>query len=260
MSFERLHCENLQYIWPSSTASFGPLTGSFQPGAITALIGPNGAGKSTLLRLLGGYLKPTSGSVYYGDSALLDIAASARANLVTLVSQLMPLGFDLTVAEILNLGSLPSMSWKTRITGDTAPQIGPVLEQLGLSAFHDRSYRSLSGGEQQRTLLGMALVQNTPVLLLDEPTAHLDPGHAQAIIHVLEDLAHVHGKTVIMAYHDLATVGLFADHIWLMQHGQVSLAASPEQVLVSPLLEQVFHTTLQRISHPVSGKMIVLAL
>lgn len=255
-----LRADHLQYLWPFSGSRLGPVTGVFPPGKITALIGPNGAGKSTLLRLLGGYLKPSSGAAYYGDQSVTSLPASRRAAVITLVQQLMPLGFDLTVTELLNLGGLSALSWKERIGEGSPRNIDAILFQTGLEAFRDRSYRSLSGGEQQRALLGMALVQNTPVLLLDEPTAHLDPGHAQSIIRVLEDLAHNQGKTIILAYHDLATVGLFADNIWLMHDGLTVLSAPPETVLVSPQLEQAFHTHLERILHPLSGKIILVTL
>ncbi len=255
-----LHAEQLQYLWPSSASHIGPLTGPFPRGQITALIGPNGAGKSTLLRILGGYLKPSGGMAAYGAQSIARMPASERARVITLVPQMMPIGFDLTVHELLNLGNLAALSWRDRIGPGRPRNLDTVLTLTGLEKFRDRSYRSLSGGEQQRTLLGMALVQQTPVLLLDEPTAHLDPGHAQSILRLLEDLAHVQGKTVILAYHDLSTVGLFADQIWLMHEGRLRLSGPPELVLSQDAVEDAFDTHLERLAHPKTGKIILLTL
>jgi iron complex transport system ATP-binding protein len=257
---ETMQVEQVQYVWPYSNSRLGPLSGQFPPGQITALIGPNGAGKSTLLRILGGYLKPSSGAVNYGPQSIARMPSAQRARVVTLVPQMMPIGFDLSVSELLNLGNLAVLSWRDRIGPGTSKDLESVLRLTGLTRFRDRSYRSLSGGEQQRTLLGMALVQETPVLLLDEPTAHLDPGHAQSILHLLEDLAHSQGKTVILAYHDLSTVGLFADRIWLMHEGRLLLSGSPEAVLSAPEIDRAFETHLERINHPKSGKIILLTL
>ena len=252
--------DKIVHQWKQTNTSLGPLTGTLKPGHITALIGPNGAGKSTLLRLIGSYLKPVSGSVRYGDVFLSQLSPFRRARLLTMVPQVMPLGFDLTVKELLSLGGYAQQRGLGRMFGSHAPEekILQVLDRLQLEPLAHRSYRQLSGGQAQRALLGMALVQDPPILLLDEPTAHLDPGHAKNLITLLQELAHQDHKIIVVAYHDLATVGLFADQIWLMDEGQILYTGASEKVLTADIIQTTYGIRFQIIRHPATNRITLL--
>ncbi len=254
-----LTMDNLSFKWTNSRSIIGPLSGVLSPGHITALIGPNGAGKSTVLRLLGAFLKPLSGTIRYGDQNLSRLSPSARARILTLVPQVLPIGFDLNVRELLSLGTYVHHSWTERIFHPRPlSELDNVIVRLQLQKLVDKPYNQLSGGEAQRALLGMALVQDTPVLLLDEPTAHLDPGHAQTLIAYLKELARVDRKIIVVAYHDLATVGLFADTIWLMDKGQVVINGPAQNILESNKISEIYQTHLTVTQHPVSKRTVIL--
>ncbi|HBQ94280.1 MAG: ABC transporter ATP-binding protein [Sulfobacillus benefaciens] len=251
--------DQLSFRWKTTRDRLGPLSGIFSPGRITAVIGPNGAGKSTFLRLLGAFLKPLSGTVRYGGEDLIHLSPSARARILTLVPQVLPIGFDLRVRELLSLGTYVHRSWRERILDSLpSPEIGKVVGRLQLQELVDKPYNQLSGGEAQRALLGMALVQDTSILLLDEPTAHLDPGHAQILMAYLQELARVDRKIIVLAYHDLATVGLFADTIWLMDKGQVVLAGQSEEVLASDIIQKIYGVQFHLVRHPVTQRITLL--
>ncbi len=254
-----LTIDNLSFRWKNSLALLGPISGMLSPGRITALIGPNGAGKSTLLRLVAAFLKPLSGTIHYGDQNLIHMSSLSRGRILTLVPQILPLGFDLTVHDLLTLGTYVHRSWTKRIFHPIAlNELDSVISRLKLEDLVNKPYSQLSGGEAQRALLGMALVQDTPILLLDEPTAHLDPGHAHHLIAYLEELARVDRKIVVIAYHDLATVGLFADEIWLMNEGQMMMIGPSEEVLTSEAIQRVYRVKFYQMKHPSTQRVMLL--
>ncbi|PSR30276.1 MAG: ABC transporter ATP-binding protein [Sulfobacillus benefaciens] len=256
-----LSFNQVKFRWGKQSDTFGPITGRIAQGSFVGLIGPNGAGKSTLLRLSAAYLKPTAGEISLFDRPIAQMTPSQRARLVSVVPQSLSTNFDLTVEEVVELGRLSHLNLRQRFAPVTLAHrqaVSQAMEATGVVAFSRRPFSALSGGEAQRVLLAMALAQNTPLLLLDEPTAHLDPGHARHFLELVQELVYRQHKTVLMAYHDLATVGLYCDALWLMHQGQVLMTGNPETVLSSPLISQVYETGFVHLSHPRSHKPMLL--
>jgi iron complex transport system ATP-binding protein len=169
------------------------------------------------------------------------------------VPQSLDTSFDLTVKEVVELGRLNQLSWTERLRFKAAPdrtEVTDIMEQTGVMELSARSFTSLSGGEARRVLLAAALVQHAPLLLLDEPTAHLDPGHAMRFLDLVKARVSQGDLTVLMAYHDLTTVGLYADEIWVLDEGQLLLTGTPADVLFHPFIRKVYDVDLVPLSHP----------
>lgn len=252
MNADMLVLDNVRYQWPGSGRWFGPVSQRAPGGRWIALIGPNGSGKSTLLRLAAGYWKRTAGTVWIHGHNLDSLKPHDRAQLVAHVPQTLETSFDLTVREVVEMGRLSRLSWKDRVGGGngSADRVDQVLHETAMTALANRPLSSLSGGEGRRALLAAALAQEAPLLLLDEPTAYLDPGHAVKFLDLIRTQVD-HGEvTVLMAYHDLATVSLYADELWVMDQGQLVLSGTPHEVFGHSLLRRIYGTELVQIEHP----------
>lgn len=248
-----LDIDQVVYRWPGSSHFFGPVSATLAPGRWVALIGPNGSGKSTLLKLVAALWKPDSGTIRSEGRAIASLSASERAQQLAFVPQSLDTSFDLTVKEVVELGRLNQLSWTERLRFKAAPdrtEVTDIMEQTGVMELSARSFTSLSGGEARRVLLAAALVQHAPLLLLDEPTAHLDPGHAMRFLDLVKARVSQGDLTVLMAYHDLTTVGLYADEIWVLDEGQLLLTGTPADVLFHPFIRKVYDVDLVPLSHP----------
>ncbi|WP_456427239.1 ABC transporter ATP-binding protein [Rhodocaloribacter sp.] len=209
-----------------------------EAGTWVGLLGPNGSGKTTLLRTLGGLL-PYTGTLTLFDRPVHAWKPRALARRLAFVRQATTLSFDFTVEELVLLGRAPHKGWLDVDTRADRKRVQAALAQVDLAGFESRSMLSLSGGEQQRVLLAQALVQEAEILLLDEPTAHLD------VHHQFEFIDHVHGlvkagRTVIAAFHDLELAARFADLVLVLDRGRLAAAGPPRDVLTEDLLASVF--------------------
>ncbi|HEX8387170.1 MAG TPA: ABC transporter ATP-binding protein [Rubricoccaceae bacterium] len=207
-------------------------------GEAVALVGPNGAGKTTLLRALAGLL-PHSGTLDLHGRPVRAWDARARAREVALVRQQTALAVDFTVAEVVALGRAPHVGWTDRLGPADRAAVDAALAATDLTAFAGRSVRRLSGGEQQRVLLAQALAQDTPALLLDEPTAHLDVRHQLDLLARVRALADA-GRTVVAALHDLDRAAAFAGRLLVLDAGRLVADGPPGTVLTPALLADVF--------------------
>ncbi len=226
-------------------------------GELMVLLGPNGAGKSTLLRVLLGELAPDTGSVRLLGQELQSYRPQDRARLLTLVPQEQPLDFPLRVRELVELGRLPHAGGGSSRDADRRA-VDEALVKTHLVAFAGRELATLSGGERQRASLARALAQNTPVLLLDEPTAHLDVAHQITLLEICRRLAS-EGAAIVCALHDLALAARFADHAVVLERGGVRACGAPERVLTSELLARSFGVEA-RIERDEMGKIMHLSV
>lgn len=188
------------------------------PGELVALIGPNGSGKTTLLKIMLGLLTPNSGAVMLRGQHLATLEAKARAKIIAYVSQQPALSFPLTVRELVALGRYPHGMRAGETAADTAA-IAQALEKTAATELSDRQFNTLSGGEKQKVLIARALAQSAQVLLLDEPTLHLDLNFQLQILTALKRLCLDDGITVITVLHDVNLVSLFADKALLLSSG-----------------------------------------
>ena len=207
-------------------------------GEAVALVGPNGAGKTTLLRALAG-LVPHTGAARLGGEAVRTMDPRARARRVALVRQQPALGVDFTVRELVALGRAPHAGWAARLGPADLAAVDAALAAADLTGLAERSVRRLSGGEQQRVGLAQALAQDTPALLLDEPTAHLDVRHQIDLLARARALADS-GRTVVAALHDLDRAAAFAGRMLVLHAGRLVADGPPADVLTAALLADVF--------------------
>jgi iron complex transport system ATP-binding protein len=216
-----------------------------QPGW-TAIVGPNGAGKSTLLRALAGLLPRQGGQVWLQGRPLDDWSARERARRIAWLAQQGQAQGDLTVREVVQLGRLPHQG----LFGVPGPgderEVDAAMQAAECDAWQHRRLQQLSGGERQRCLLARALAVRAPVLLLDEPTTHLDPPHQVAVVRLLQGLARQ--GTVASVLHDLP-LALQADRVLLMQAGRIVAAGSHDDPALHAALCAVFDhaVDIQRI-------------
>lgn len=228
------------------------------PGVI-ALVGPNGAGKSTLLRVLAGLIRPDRGTVRLGGRDLYTFPPTERARHLTLVGAAAATEVALTVEETVALGRLARRHslWDDPIRQND-PAVESALERTDLVAMRYLSLTEISSGERQRVHLGRAVAQEANCLMLDEPTAYLDPGHARRLWTLVRAMAD-DGLRIAVAVHDLTAAGQYADRVVLLYRGRVVTTGTPDGVLDDRVLSPVYETHFRIVPHPDTGRPVVLA-
>jgi iron complex transport system ATP-binding protein len=208
-------------------------------GGWTTVVGPNGAGKSSLLRAIAS-LVPYRGVVRLGGAELRRLAPRARAQLIGYAPQtpLMPEAME--VADYVMLGRTPYRALLAAPRAADHAAVTRALDRLDLADLADRPLRTLSGGERQRAVLARVLAQQPQLVLLDEPTAALDLGHAQQVLELVDTLRREEGLTVLASLHDLVLAGQYAEHLVLLRSGQVMAAGPPAEVLTEQALEALY--------------------
>ena len=219
------------------------------------LIGANGAGKTTLLRAIV-QLVPFQGRTRLDGAPTDQMARRALARLVAYVPQKPELPAEMTVADYILLGRSPHIGYFGFERSEDHEVCAALLKRLDLTHMARRTLSTLSGGELQRLVLGRALAQEAPVLLLDEPTSALDLGRRVDALEIVDALRLEHGLTVLSAMHDLTLAGQFADRLILLSKGKVAAVGTPADVLVESVLTQHFGHQVQVPRSP-EGELIV---
>lgn len=210
-----------------------------QPGTVTAILGPNGAGKTTLLHLILGWLRPQSGVIYLDGKPLSAHARNELGRRIGLVPQSEPVTFDYTLLDFALFGRTPYLK-PLEMPGPEDFKIAlRALDRIGLGNITHRSITSLSGGERQLGLIARALAQQPRLLLLDEPTSHLDLSNKARLVHLLQRL-NSEGVTVIFTTHEPEVASVLATHLILMRDGQVRQVGALEGVLTSTNLSDLY--------------------
>ncbi|MBE0634399.1 ABC transporter ATP-binding protein, partial [Candidatus Bipolaricaulota bacterium] len=226
-------------------------------GSASALIGPNGSGKSTLLRVISGVLRPQSGAVFLDGDPIARRSTRDLARHLAMVEQERAMGFDFLVREVVALGRIPH---RARFAGQTQADVQTIrhaMELADVCALANRSIHAISGGERQRVYLALALAQEPAVLLLDEPTTHLDLRHQTEFMSIVRQQA-TEGMTVLIAIHDLTVAAQVADRMALMGDGQMIVAGTPGDVLTAENIESTFGVRAIVGIHPELGSTYVL--
>jgi iron complex transport system ATP-binding protein len=245
----RLSVEQVSYAYsanPSQAPLFTLEANSFQarPGEIIAILGPNASGKSTLLKLIAGALEPLSGRVLLDGFVTHTLAPRARAQRIAMVQQETPLLFPARAWEFVLQGRHP-YGRTLRFESESDVLIARnALAQVGAEHLSDRWMSEISGGERQRVILSRALCQQPLLLLLDEPTLHLDIGAQVDLLATLRRLAAENRYTIVVVTHELNLAAEYADQVVLLQKGKSLRVGSPASVYQRDLLEEVFHTPL----------------
>jgi iron complex transport system ATP-binding protein len=228
-----------------------------QSGEVLALIGPNGAGKSTLIRAASGAI-PYSGYVRTNGDDLADLSTIQRARLVATVPQAVSMPPAFTVWETVLLGRTPYLGFIGQPSKADEEIVRQSLQRVSALPFADRRVGELSGGEQQRILLARALCQSTSILLLDEPTAHLDLQYQVNLLELVRELAHKDNLAVLIALHDLNLATHYADRIALMVAGNIKAMGTPKEVLQPELIAEAYCLPVQVVKHPFLDVPMVL--
>lgn len=234
------------------------LTLTAAEGEMAAVLGPNGAGKSTLLRVLTGLLKPVAGAVRLFGDDLARLKDAERARLIAVVPQDFSTPMAYTVADLAMMGRAARLKpWEQPSPADLQV-VERALVYTDVSDLRDRPLDALSGGEKQRAVIAMALAQEPRIIVMDEPTTHLDLNHSLEIMQIIERLNREQGVTVLMTSHDLNLASEFCRRLILMDHGRVVADGAPAAVLKEATLREVYHCDLHVREDAFSGALCVL--
>lgn len=227
-------------------------------GEFVSLIGPNGSGKTTLLRLVAGLLEPTKGTVLVRGMEPSKTSRKQFAKVVGFVTEDLNPVYPFRVRQIVLTGRLPYKSgffasWD-RVDLEKAKE---ALSKVDALAYLDRYFNELSAGEKKRVSIARILAQDTPILLFDEPTAHLDPGHAVEVIKILKKL-HEEGRTILAAFHEINFALRLSDRIVIMKEGKVFAEGEPHRTVTEDILRQVYNTDFRLIIDPLTNSPYVV--
>ena len=228
-----LRAAGLRFRYQPQTPLIEEVSLSFSRGERVALVGPNGSGKSTLLRLLAGLLTPQSGELRFAEQPLATMSARARAREWAFVGPELKTRHDLTLNELLAFGRAPHLGLLGRLGAADEAALARARALLGLEPLKERRLSSLSSGEARRAGLGLALVGEAPLLLLDEPLAHLDLRHALDLLALFKRLSEEEHLGILAAMHDLDWVAASFTRVLVLQEGRL-LADGPPETVFTP--------------------------
>ncbi len=226
-------------------------------GEVLALIGPNGAGKSTIIRAASGVI-PSTGNIRTNGDDFQTLTPLQRARYLAVVPQAIALPPAFTVWETVLMGRTPYLGFLGHASSLDEELARRSLDRVNALAFAERPVGELSGGEAQRILLARALCQSTPILLLDEPTAHLDLQYQVSLLELIRELAHTEDLAVLVALHDLNLAAHFAGRVALLVGGHLKAIGTPREVLTSELISEAYCLPVQVVEHPFMGGPLVL--
>ncbi|MDR2453457.1 MAG: ABC transporter ATP-binding protein [Bifidobacteriaceae bacterium] len=227
-------------------------------GQITAIIGPNGCGKSTLLRALVRLLVPTQGVVTLDGEIIHKLPTRQVARMVGLLPQAPIAPAGITVKELVARGRTPHQRLLRPWTRADEAAVAGALRATNLSAIEDEVVDQLSGGQRQRAWIALALAQDTPLMLLDEPTTFLDISHQYEVMDLLHRLNQQDGRTIVMVVHDLHQAARYAHHVVAMRDGEIAAAGPPADIFTEELISRVFEIEARIVPDPVTGTPIIV--
>lgn len=228
---------------------------NIKEGQFVGIIGPNGAGKSTTLNLIAGLLKPYSGKILLYDKDIRKLSRKYIASKISFVRQEFNPTFEFKVKDIIEMGALHK---KTSFfnTFEDSTKIKECLSMVELLGYEDRYFSTLSGGEQRRVLIARSIYQETPVIIVDELTAHLDISHAIQIVEILKKLT-LKGKTVLSAFHNINVASKYCDYIYALKDGKVIFEGAPIEVINKENIKKLYEKEFYIINHPVHNYPVV---
>lgn len=213
---------------------------SLHGGEVVCLLGPNGSGKSTLIRTLSGLHLPLEGAITLSGEPMQELADKEVARQVsTVLTDRITIG-NLSVYDLVAFGRSPHTGWFGSLKKSDEEKVSWAIESTGIRSFVNRDVLHLSDGERQKVMIARALAQDTPAMLLDEPTAHLDLPNRVAIIRLLRKLAHTTGKTILLSTHELDLALKAADELWLIDMQGKLITGTPEDLVLDGTFEAVF--------------------
>ena len=228
--------------------------------SFTVIVGPNACGKSTLLRALSRTLKPAGGAVHLDGSLINSYAAKEVARRLGLLPQSSIAPDGIGVADLVSRGRYPHQGFLRQWSQQDEEVVAHAMESTGITALADRSVDELSGGQRQRVWLAMVLAQQTPLLLLDEPTTYLDIAHQMDMLDLCAELHAERGYTLVAVLHDLNHATRYATHLIVMKDGAIVAEGDPATVITTTLVEDVFGLPVRVIPDPETNTPMIVPL
>lgn len=238
MSTALLHIENLT-VGYGNKEILRDLDLGLDPSQLTALLGRNGSGKSTLIRSISGVQKPLNGNAQLKKRVVSEYPKRELAKELSLVLTNNQAPGNLTVYALVSLGRFPYTSWMGILSNDDKSVIQWALEVTGTLQFANRRIGELSDGEKQKVMIARALAQETDIIILDEPTAHLDTPNRLEIFHLLKELVSISNRAILISTHDIDTALHYADRLWLVEGNKIK-SGVPEDLVIDGSLEKAF--------------------
>jgi iron complex transport system ATP-binding protein len=229
-------------------------------GELTVIIGPNACGKSTLLRTLSRLLQPQSGAVWLNGKQISEYATKDVARQLGLLPQSSIAPGDITVFDLVARGRYPHQSLFSRWSEQDQHAVDKAMRATGVADLAEQAVDTLSGGQRQRVWIAMVLAQQTPLLLLDEPTTWLDITHQIDLLELLRHLNREHGHTLVVVLHELNHACRYATHLIAMREGNVVAEGTPKEIVTAELIEEVYGLKCMIIDDPVSHTPLVVPL
>jgi iron complex transport system ATP-binding protein len=225
---------------------------------ISVIIGSNGCGKSTLLKTLARLIKPVSGDIVIDGKKITSMPSKQLAKVLGLLPQSPVVPEGITVWDLVSRGRFPYQSFFKSMDDEDFKAVEEALEIMGITELANRCVDELSGGQRQRVWIAMALAQQTDILLLDEPTTYLDIAYQVEILDLLTDLNRRRNTTIVMVLHDINLSARYADYIFALRKGKLIKQGSPEEVITSELIDDVFGLDCEVIKDPVSKSPFII--
>ena len=225
---------------------------------ITAIIGPNGCGKSTLLKALARILIPEQGNVEVNEVDVHSQSTKITARQLGLLPQNPRSTDGITVSDLIQRGRYPHQAIFRQWSREDETSVNNALMLTGLTNFADRPIDELSGGQRQRVWIAMLLAQETPIMLLDEPTTHLDIAHQIEVLDLLKELTEQYNRTIVMVLHDINLAARYSDNLIAMRDGKIKTSGEPRNVVTAQMIHDVFSIQAQILQDPVSGSPLCI--
>lgn len=227
-------------------------------GEILGVVGPNGVGKSTILKILSGYIRPLSGEILLGGIPVRDMSDRERARRLALVPQNVYAPVPFTVADVIRMGRRARLSRFSRLSTSDHEVIADTIDGFELGVIAERPISELSGGERQKTMIAAALAQEPEVLLLDEPTSHLDIGNSARVMQTLLEWRRAKNASLLLVTHDVQTAARCCDRIVMLSGGSVLTQGRPSEVLTVEILRQVYGRGVVMHTNPDDNLPVIL--
>jgi len=250
--------EHLTYHAPGGAELLRDVCCMAEAGKVTGLLGANGAGKTTLLQTLAGLIEPSTGSVTLQGKALRDMDARTRGQTIAFVEQLSRVHWPLTVENTVALGRIPFAHSMSRLKPADYAAIEDALAACEIDYLRKRQVDTLSGGELTRVLMARAMATHAPVLLVDEPTASLDPHHQLHAMELLQNRSRQENTAVMVTLHDLSLMARFCDQVMVMTHGRIVACGTPHEILAGDAIQNAYGIHFS--THSIEGNTYVATL
>ncbi|MEU1518841.1 ABC transporter ATP-binding protein [Streptomyces sp. NPDC005811] len=256
-SVNRLSAENVTLAYDQRVIA-EELSVEIPDHSFTVIVGPNACGKSTLLRALSRMLKPSRGRVLLDGQVIQSMPAKKVARTLGLLPQSSIAPDGITVADLVGRGRYPHQGILRQWSAEDERVVQESMTRTGVAGLADRYVDELSGGQRQRVWIAMALAQQTPLLLLDEPTTYLDIQHQIDVLDLCAELHEEHGRTLVAVLHDLNHAARYATHLIALKDGEVIAQGAPDEIVTAALVEEVFGLRCQVIDDPETGTPLVV--